>query len=138
VTESNPPVMTDRKPYLIRAIHEWVTDNNMTPHIVVQASVQGVQVPTGFVQNDQITLSIASRSVHDLVIDSSGVRFGATFGGDYHSVVATLDSILAIFSRETGEGMVFSEPKPTPDPEGSDASEATPKVSKRPSLRVVK
>jgi stringent starvation protein B len=138
VTDQTPPAMTDRKPYLIKALHEWISDNQMTPHLLVQADLDGVEVPIDYIQNNQITLSIASRSVHDLEIDAQGVRFGATFGGQYYSIVATLDSVLAIFARESGQGMVFSDLKPQPDPDGSEPSETTPKTTNRPSLRVVK
>lgn len=138
MTESAPPAMTDRKPYLIRALHEWITDNEMTPHIVVQANLPGVIVPADFVQNDQITLSIATRSVQDLTIDAAGVSFGATFGGEYFSVIAPPESILAIFARESGQGMVFAEPNSPPNPEGPTGSDAQSKPSGRPSLRVVK
>lgn len=138
VTKPPPPIMTDRKPYLLRAIHDWITDNEMTPHIVIKANVYGVQVPQDFVQNDQITLSTAIRSVHELVIDEEGVRFGATFGGTYHQIHATLPSILAIFARESGQGMVFSEPDLQPDPGFSAESEQVSKPLSRPGLRVVK
>lgn len=135
MTESAPPVMTDRKPYLLRALHEWITDNDMTPHVVVQANLPNVAVPNSFVQNNQITLSIAPRSVQGLSIDHFGIRFAATFGGELFQVQAPSESILAIFARESGQGMVFSEPKPEPDP---DSSEEAQKSSGRPSLRVVK
>ena len=138
MTDQTLPAMSDRKPYLIRALHEWITDNQMTPHVLVQANFPGVEVPGEYVQNDQITLSIATRSVNDLVIDEQGVRFGATFGGHYHFITAPLDSVLAIFARESGQGMVFSDPKPQPDPDDSGPSDTAPKVAKRPSLRVVK
>ena len=138
MTDQKPPMMTDRKPYLLRALHEWITDNGMTPHIVVQANAPDVQVPPDFVQNDQITLSIATRSVHELVIDAEGVRFGATFSGTFYPIHVTPESILAIFARESGQGMVFSDPIQHPDPDGSAGSDRAPKLPSRPGLRVVK
>lgn len=95
------------RPYLLRALYEWVLDNNMTPHIAVDATLQGVQVPEQFVQDGQITLNIAPGAVQGLLIDDQGVSFSARFGGVPMNVYAPIVAVMAIFTRENGMGMGF-------------------------------
>lgn len=99
--------ITPSRPYLLRALYEWVIDNDMTPHVVVDAEAQGVQVPVQFVQDGQITLNIAPGAVQGLLIDDQGISFSARFGGVPMSVYAPMVAVLAIFTRENGMGMGF-------------------------------
>ncbi|WP_343809089.1 ClpXP protease specificity-enhancing factor [Marinobacterium maritimum] len=99
--------MKPSRPYLLRALYEWVLDNNMTPHIAVDATLQGVQVPEQFVQDGQITLNIAPGAVQGLLIDDQGVSFSARFGGVPMNVYAPIVAVMAIFTRENGMGMGF-------------------------------
>ncbi len=130
--------MTSSRPYLIRAIHEWIIDNGMTPHIVVNAEADGVQVPTTYVKDGQISLNISAAAVHGLCMDNDWIVFDARFGGKSFSVSVPTESVLAIFARENGAGMSFSEeehdnePPPEPDDGGKK------KAKSQPALRVVK
>ncbi|MET4161515.1 stringent starvation protein B [Marinobacterium sp. MBR-111] len=136
------------RPYLLRALYEWVLDNDMTPHLVVDATIQGVQVPEQFVQDGQITLNIASGAVQGLVIEDHGVGFNARFGGVPMNVYVPMVAVMAIFTRENGMGMGFGvEPgveellKQTEDgvqlPPDDEPPEP-PKGGRKPALRVVK
>jgi stringent starvation protein B len=95
------------RPYLLRALYEWVLDNNLTPHLAVDATLPGVQVPQQFVQNGQITLNIAPSAVQGLMIEEHGIRFNARFGGVPMNVYIPMVAVMAIFARENGMGMGF-------------------------------
>ena len=119
--------MTSSRPYLLRALWEWIVDNGMTPHILVDASVLGVQVPREFVQEGRITLNLSNSAVQNLVLGNDDILFSARFSGKPMSVVVPIRSVLAVFSRETGQGMMFgSEPGGMleSDPESGSISES--------------
>ncbi len=149
------------RPYLLRALYEWVLDNNMTPHIAVDATLQDVQVPDQFVQDGQITLNIAPSAVQGLLIDDQGLSFSARFGGVPMNVYVPIVAVMAIFTRENGMGMGFGmepgiealleqaeqaeqgagleEVKSEMPAEGTEkAAEAPRNTGKKPTLRVVK
>jgi stringent starvation protein B len=127
--------MTSNRPYLIRAIHEWICDNGLTTHVLVHADFPGVEVPRDYVQNGQIILNIAPRAVNGFVANNEEIRFSARFGGVPMTIRVPVEAVLAVFARENGEGMAFdiSEP-PEPDPTDPDGGED----EKRPHLKVVK
>lgn len=104
------PVLTSTKPYLIRAIYEWILDNNLTPHLMVDARYPGTEVPEAFVQEGQIVLNIAPTAVRDLVMDNEWISFGARFSGTPRQILVPSEAVLGIFSRENRQGMVFPEP----------------------------
>lgn len=107
--------MTPSRPYLLRALWEWIVDNGMTPHILVDATVPGLQVPQEFVQEGRITLNLAHSAVQNLAMGNEEIVFSARFSGKAMLVVVPLMAVLAIFSRETGQGMMFgSEPGGVP------------------------
>lgn len=126
--------MTSSRPYLIRALHEWVLDNDMTPYLLVDATREGVDVPRQSVQDGKIVLNISPSAVQGLVLGNEWVEFSARFGGVATPVSVPTPAVLAIYARENGRGMVFTEeegdggPPPGPDDE----------PPKRPSLKVVK
>ena len=139
--------MTSSRPYLVRAFNEWVLDNDCTPYIVVDAGIQGVQVPTEHVANGQIVLNISPGAVRGLVIGNGALEFSARFGGVPMQVFIPLQAIMAIYAKENGEGMVFgSEPgSPGPDGPGSDKKDpagseesGSERPSGKPTLKVVK
>lgn len=101
--------MTSTRPYLIRAFYDWIVDNNCTPHIVVNASFAGVDVPREYVENGQIVLNISVSAVQGLVMGDRIIEFQGRFGGRIYSVSAPMGSILAIYAKENGRGMVFAE-----------------------------
>ena len=130
--------MTSNRPYLIRAIHEWICDNGLTTHLAVNASFPGVEVPQDFVQDGQIVLNIAPRAVTQFVADNDEIAFSARFGGMPMTIRVPVNAVVAIFARENGQGMAFDpvdppEPPSTPEPEKKE--EGKGKVSH---LKVVK
>jgi stringent starvation protein B len=109
-------MVTSRRPYLLRAMHEWITDNQQTPHVVVDASLDGVEVPRQFVQNGKIILNVSYSATNGLTLGNDLVRFHARFGSVTHDVMVPVQAVLGIYARETGQGMIFSENDASPDP----------------------
>lgn len=101
--------MLTSRPYLARALYEWLLDNEQTPYVVVDAGKPDVRVPQQFVQNGQIVLNIAPAAVRDLSIDNAAVTFGARFSGQPMQVVVPMVALIAIYARENGVGMVFGQ-----------------------------
>lgn len=99
--------MTPRRPYLIRAFYEWLVDNDLTPHLVVEATLPGVRVPVEFVQDGQIILNVAPRAVGNLEISNDAIMFNARFSGRPHSVIVPIYAVQAIYARENGAGTMF-------------------------------
>lgn len=129
--------MTSNRPYLLRALYEWISDNGLTPYLLVDANIEGVRVPPGAAKDGRVVLNIASRAVSQLDTTNEHVSFLARFGGVSQSVYVPMGAVLAIYAQENGQGMMFvpegapTEPPPTPDP-------APDEPPKRPHLRVVK
>ncbi|MCL7944474.1 ClpXP protease specificity-enhancing factor [Marinobacter sp. ATCH36] len=138
--------MTSSRPYLVRAFNEWILENDCTPYIVVDAGVQGVQVPTEHVANGQIVLNISPGAVRGLVIGNGALEFSARFGGVPMQVFIPLQAVMAVYAKENGEGMVFGSEPGSPDPEGPDGDttgtgddgQSGDRPSGRPTLKVVK
>jgi stringent starvation protein B len=127
--------MTSSRPYLIRAIYEWIVDNGMTPHVLVDATGEGVQVPRQHVDAGKIVLNIAPRAVQGLTLGNEHVSFRARFDGVPMQVNVPVRQLLAIYTRENGQGMMFGDEEGHP-PEGpDDRGSGTPA---RPRLKVVK
>ncbi len=123
--------MTPSRPYLIRAMYEWIVDNRMTPHILAHTDHNEVQVPGEFVEDGMITLNIGPTAVQSLDLGQDAVRCDARFSGISTSVEIPVECVCAIYARENGQGMRF--------PEDDDLPPATgPAKSDRPHLRVVK
>jgi stringent starvation protein B len=110
--------MTSHRPYLLRALVEWINDNDMTPHLLVDATLAGVQVPPSSVQDGRVILNISERAVARLYIDNQTVSFSARFGGVSHSVSVPVSAVLAVYARENGQGMALPDdiPGATSDP----------------------
>ena len=101
--------MTSHRPYLLRALNEWIADNGMTPHLLVDATQAGVQVPASAVKEGKVVLNIAERAVVRLMIDNDAVSFTARFGGVSHPVRVPIAAVLLIYARETGHAMALPE-----------------------------
>lgn len=138
--------MSSSRPYMIRALYEWIVDNSCTPYILVDAYGPGVEVPQQHVNKEgQIVLNINPTAVKDLYIGLDQINFNARFGGVPTDLVIPCGSVLGIYARENGQGMVF-EPEPNPEPpapadgEPAGKSESSKKKdgAKRPNLKVVK
>ena len=126
--------MTSNRPYLLRALFEWISDNHMTPHILVDAGVIGVDVPEQAVQKGKVILNIDRAAVHDLEMGNEWLTFSARFSGKRHEVSVPIEAVLAIYSKENGQGMMFTQDDETlPDPDAGPN-----KPSRRPHLTVVK
>ena len=125
--------MTSTKPYLLRAIFEWAEDNEFTPQVLVNASAEGVEVPSAHVVDGQIVLNVSSSAVQLHVMDNECLSFSARFSGVEQDIYLPMDSILAIFARENSQGIFFEEIEGgdfDPEPE-SQTKEAEPE-SKEP------
>ncbi|EAA7091109.1 ClpXP protease specificity-enhancing factor [Salmonella enterica] len=99
--------LTPRRPYLLRAFYEWLLDNQLTPHLVVDVMLPGVHVPMEYARDGQIVLNIAPRAVGNLELSNDEVRFNARFGGVPRQVSVPLAAVLAIYARENGAGTMF-------------------------------
>ena len=128
--------MTSSRPYMVRAMYEWIVDNNCTPYVLVNAMAKGVQVPEQYVEGGQIVLNIAPGAVVNIELRNEFMRFSARFGGLPTEVFVPMAAVRGLYARENGRGMVFDEEDFTPvDP---DPTAPTPFNEKKPSLRIVK
>nr|WP_298151770.1 ClpXP protease specificity-enhancing factor [uncultured Pseudoxanthomonas sp.] len=118
--------MTSHRPYLLRALNEWIADNGMTPHLLVDATQAGVQVPASAVKEGKVVLNIAERAVVRLMIDNDAVSFTARFGGVSQPVYVPISAVLAIYSRETGQGMALPEDVTHDADTGAEGGEDAP------------
>lgn len=130
--------MTSSRPYLVRALYDWITDNGMTPYLLVDAEKPDVVVPRQFVENGKIVLNIGATAVQNLLLGNRLIELDARFSGTPMHVVVPVPAILAIYARENGKGMVFNEADhggDEPPPTGGDDDTGR---QTRPRLRVVK
>ena len=145
--------MTPSRPYLMRGLYEWILDNDSTPYVLVDANILDVQVPMEHVNDGQIVLNVSPGAVRDLLINNEAMSFNARFAGVTQNVFVPIVAVLAVYAKETGEGMVFgneagapdpTDPRPTKPKEGladvstSSAIDKTVSPIRRPSLTVVK
>ena len=108
---SDPIAPSSTKPYLIRAIHEWCSDNGLTPYIAVSVNEQ-VRVPREHVRNGEIVLNVGMLATDKLQITNQDITFHARFSGRVHDIMVPIDNVVAIYAKETGNGMAFEVPKP--------------------------
>jgi len=118
---SSPEGMTSNRPYLLRALYQWITDNGLTPHILVDAEVDGVDVPADTVQKGKVVLNIAEGATEQLLLDNEIVDFRARFSGKPYQIIVPMGAVIAIYARENGQGMMFAQDDSEPPPvDGSD------------------
>ena len=139
--------MTSSRPYIVRALYEWILENHCTPYVLVNAFYEGVEVPQEHVKDGQIILNISPSAVQELSVQDFAIEFHGRFGGLSKQVFVPTQAVMGIYAKENGQGMMFdtdndgSEP---PEPDGSDEFEVPPRESpsndtnKKPSLRLVK
>ena len=129
--------MTSSRPYLIRALYEWIVDNGLTPYILVDIGKDGIDAPLEYADNGKLVLNVAPRAVRGLNVGNDFVSFNARFGGTPRDVTVPVEAGLAIYARENGQGMLFHERD-----DGGEPPEGGPgggqKSAGRPTLRVVK
>jgi stringent starvation protein B len=130
-------VMTPSRPYLLRAIYDWLLDNNMTPHLLVNAEIEGVVVPTQYVQEGRIILNLSPSAIQNLVLDNDDVLFSARFGGSPFNLYIPMQAVLGIYAKENGQGTMFKEEEGFGMPDGTPPP-PKPSNDNRPKLRVVK
>ena len=99
--------MSSSKPYLIRAISEWITENGLTPHVLVKASFPGTVIPVQFAHDDRIVLNISATAAHNLSLGNEQISFVARFSGKPCEIWIPVGAIMAVYARENGKGMVF-------------------------------
>ncbi len=137
--------MSSRRPYLIRAMYEWIVDNGRTPHLVVLADYPGTVVPREYVDEGRIVFNIGPSAVRDLSLGNDRITFTGRFSGTPMFIDVPVPAAVAIYARENGQGMVFAPedepPPPEPGPDGGDGGDDGDKGGnggQRPRLRVVK
>ena len=127
---STPPSVdnpgTSTRPYLLRALHDWCTDNGFTPYIAVHVDAR-VQVPMEYVKNNEIVLNIGFEATSSLKLGNEAIEFKARFGGSSREIVVPVDHVVAIYARENGQGMAF--PAPTEPAVGEPGEGAAPSAN---------
>ena len=131
------PKALPKRPFLLRAMHQWISECGHTPHVIVDAAREGIQVPRGYIKEGKIVLNLSEGATQRLRLGNDEVEFDARFAGVIHHVCFPVNAVLGIYARETGEGMVFSEQDLGPEPptRPTPAEEGGPR---RPQLKVVK
>jgi stringent starvation protein B len=129
--------MTSNRPYLLRALYEWIAVNAMTPHILVEADAEGVDVPDQAVQKGKVILNIDNAAVRELDLGNEWLTFKARFTGNEHQVSVPIEAVLAIYAKENGQGMMFSQDDETVPPTDPDLDPDN-SPDKRPHLTIVK
>lgn len=112
--------MQPRKPYMLRSTYEWIADSSCTPYIVVDAGIQHVQVPLGYVQEGQIVLNASMTAVQNLEMTNEAVSFSARFAGRVEHIYVPINAVLAIYAKENGEGLFFTIGSAEDDADDSD------------------
>jgi stringent starvation protein B len=130
--------MTSNRPYLIRALYEWLVDNDLTPYLLVDANRDSVHVPTRYVEEGRIVLNVSPSAVRDLSLGNELIAFEARFGGSAHSISLPPDAVLGVYARENGKGMLFPEEDIDAPPQPPRPDKPTPPPTGKPALKVVK
>lgn len=143
--------MTSSRPFIVRALYDWIIENECTPYVLVNALAENVEVPQQYVKNGQIVLNVSPIAVMDLHIDNDALHFNGRFGGVPMDIYVPMVAVMGIYARENGQGMIFEMDDPTskpPTPTGTDGggpklvdsggSDDDAASKKKPGLRVVK
>lgn len=134
--------MTSSRPYLIRAIYDWIVDNNLTPHVVVNAESPEVQIPEKYIVDGKMVLNVSAEATRKLLINNQALEFDARFDGIIWHIYTPIKQVLAIYARENGRGMIFEGE----DEEEGGGDNAPPSATtsssnnkpQRPNLKIVK
>lgn len=128
---------SSRRPYLVRAMHEWMTDNGQTPYLIIDAAAAGVEALSAYARDGRIILNVSWQATQGLKLGNDAIEFSARFGGASRQLRIPEQAVLGIYARETGQGMLFQEQEggeaPPPDEPGPAG-----KPGRKPRLRVVK
>jgi len=131
------PKVLPKRPFLLRAMHEWITECGHTPHVIVDAARDHTEVPRAYVKDGKIVLNLSEGATQRLRLGNNEIEFDARFAGVIHHVRFPVSAVLGVYARETGEGMVFSEQDLGPEPP-SHPPQTEEGGSRRPQLKVVK
>ena len=135
--------ITPTRPYLARAIYEWICDNNLTPHLLVDATQPNTMVPEQFIQDGQIVLNLEPHAVHKLNMNNNTITFSARFGGVSRDIYIPLNAVIGIYARENGQGLFFDPNEyediqiPEDTLKSTTQAEETKPPKKKPSLRLL-
>ncbi len=137
--------MTSSRPFIVRALYEWILENDCTPYVLVNALAEQVEVPQQYVKNGQIVLNVSPVAVMDLLLTNESMSFNGRFGGVPMDVFVPMPAVMGIYARENGQGMIFESEDADPEPPKPEKPRSVPKVVKekpesknKPGLRVVK
>lgn len=133
---------TPTRPYLARAIYEWICDNQLTPYLLVDATQPHTDVPLQFVKDGQIVLNLAPHAVHQLHMSNDAITFSARFGGVAKEIYVPIRAVLGIYARENGQGLFFDpseyeDMQETAAPETEQTKQEAEPTKKKPSLRIL-
>lgn len=123
---------TPKRPYLVRAFYEWIVDNGLTPHVLVNAAMENVQVPQSYVKDGSIVLNLSPDAVHDWFMDNDAISFSARFNGSAFPIYLPMQAVMAIYARENQDGLSFHEAEYAPDAaavQGAGEAPAKPVIS---------
>ncbi|MFX9138314.1 ClpXP protease specificity-enhancing factor [Acinetobacter baumannii] len=134
--------LTPTRPYLARAIYEWICDNQLTPYLLVDATQPHTDVPQQFVKDGQIVLNIVPHAVNQLLISNDAITFSARFGGVSKDIYVPIQAVLGIYARENGQGLFFDPEEyanvaPVEDKLDSETQETSEPTKKKPTLRIL-
>lgn len=134
--------LTPSRPYLARAIYEWICDNNLTPYLLVDATIPYTDVPQQFVNDGQIVLNIVPHAVHKLNMSNEAVTFSARFSGVSQDIYVPIQAVLGLYARENGQGLFFdpdeyANVKVDENTLESNTTEDPEAPKKKPSLRIL-
>lgn len=139
--------MTSSRPYIIRALYEWILENDCTPYLLVNAMAENVEVPQQYVKNGQIVLNVSPVAVMDLLMTNESMQFNGRFGGMPMDIFVPMSAVMGIYARENGQGMIFDmedDPQPEPPSSNDGTNQSGPAAKEKsapknkPGLRVVK
>ena len=133
-------MMTPSKPYLIRGLYEWLLDNEVTPYVLVDTSSEAVMIPKGIATDGKVVLNLSPTAIQQLEMTNEHLSFSARFGGVAQDVYCPMSSVLAIYARENGEGMMFANDaeQDRVDAENMANPDEAEKKAKKPGLKIVK
>ncbi len=126
--------MNSSKPYLVRALYEWILDNDCTPYILVDTANAEVVIPPGIASDGKVVLNLAPRAIQDLEMSNDHISFSARFNGVAEDIFCPMAALLAIYARENGEGMMF----PLEDAEPAESDSSADDKPAGPVLKVIK
>ena len=133
--------MSPLKPYLVRALYDWIVDNGFTPYLLVDVIYEGVEVPQSYISDDRIVLNTHPDAIQNWFIDNDAISFSARFAGRSENIYVPINAILAAYAKENGKGMMFDEQFGIDLPPDNDPEPPAPKTKtapKQPALRIVK